>query len=65
MTKKKTMSEEVAGHGTPTWTIALPVLAMLLILVQSVLFGGDLPGWLMPIAAILLFATVFAAVSIW
>lgn len=35
---------------------------MLLVLVESVVFGSVLPKWLIPIAAILLFATVFAAV---
>lgn len=54
--------EAVAGHATPIWTIAVPLLALVVILAEATVFGGALPGLLIPIAAALLFATVFAAV---
>lgn len=59
---KESPLAEVSCHGTPIWTIALPVLALVLILAETLLMGGSLPSWLIPIAAILLFATVFGAV---
>lgn len=63
MTKKeKSSPAKAACHATPIWTIALPVLALVMILAEATVLGGVLPGWLIPIAVILLFATVFAAV---
>lgn len=50
------------SHGTPIRTIIVPLLALALILAESMLFDGLLPAALLPVAAVLLFATVFAAV---
>ena len=42
--------------------MAVPVVALVVFLTEATILGGALPGWLIPIAVILLFATVFAAV---
>ena len=55
-------SAPATSHPTPIWTIIIPLLALLLIGAEGALFGGTLPGWALPIAAALLFATVFSAV---
>lgn len=47
---------------TPIWTVATPLATLALIGALKALFGGALPGWLVPVAAIALFVTVFAAV---
>lgn len=60
--KKPSPPAEVAGHATPIWTMAVPVVALVVFLAEATVLGGHLPGWLIPIAVILLFATVFAAV---
>ncbi len=54
--------ETAADHVTPIWTIVVPTLALLLVLSEITLFGGTIAGWIVPIAAALLFATVFSAV---
>jgi len=50
------------AHGTPIWTIVVPLISLGLIVADTTLFAGDLPGALIPVVAVLLFATVFAAV---
>lgn len=51
-----------AHHPTPIWTLIVPVAALIVVVAATGLFGAALPGWLIPVAAVLLFATVFAAV---
>jgi len=46
----------------PGWTVAVPLATLALVGAEVTLLGGGLPGWLLPVAAGLLFATVFAAV---
>lgn len=50
-------------HRTlPPWTVAVPVAALVMVAAEHLVFVGTLPGWLQALAAVLLFATVFAAV---
>jgi Ca2+:H+ antiporter len=52
----------IDGHGAPTWTIVVPLVAVAFVGAELTLLGGALPVWLLPVAAVLLFATVFTAV---
>lgn len=54
---------DVAAHSaTPLWTVVFPVAALFGLVAEKALLAGDMPVWLIPVAALLLFATVFAAV---
>lgn len=60
------MTPQDGGAGTrtatPLWTVAVPLVALLGLVAEKTLLGGFVPLWLIPVAAGLLFATVFAAV---
>lgn len=48
--------------GLPAWTVAAPVLTLAFLGLVALGLGHALPGWLVPVAAALLLASVFAAV---
>jgi len=51
-----------SAPGPPTWTVAMPLATLALVAAEVTVLGGALPAWLLPVAAVLLFVTVFAAV---
>ena len=60
------MTPQDGGAGTqtatPLWTVVVPLVALLGLAAEKTLVADALPLRLVPVAAILLFATVFAAV---
>ncbi len=48
--------------SVPLWSLLVPVLALVAAAALMVLWSGPVPGWLVPLAGLLLLATVLAAV---